>query len=102
VVQADLVQVASKQINYEGMLIIVEHMFSIVGVPFVQEEIEWDEEWYLRQTFTKEQHKSFESWLIDHIRTKYKQPKYRAKSAASWILLMHGFPIKEDIVNEYI
>lgn len=86
----------SKKLDEAGVLAIIEHMFQVVGAPFVREDLEWDEYWYTKHSFTKEQYDEFESWLINHLHKEYKQTKLRAMAGASWLLFMYGFPIKED------
>jgi len=82
------------KLNLEDVKDILEEMFKRVGRSF-DRSLEYNSEWYLENTWTKTEQEDFEKWLINHLRTKFKQSKKQAVAGAAWFILMYGWRLSE-------
>ena len=83
------------RLDLEGALAIVAEMYRFVGKDFNREDVEQDPEWFLKTTWTQQQQSSFQSWIENLLRTKYRQPKGVAQKCAAWFIFNYGFKVEE-------
>lgn len=83
-----------KRLDLEGALYIVKEMFNFIGQEFNRDDVEHDPEWYMKHSWSEDQQLEFTKWLIEHLCTKYRQPKKRAEEGAKWFIFCYGFVTK--------
>ena len=82
------------KLNLEDVKDILTEQFARVGRSF-DRSLEYSSEWYTETTWTKEEQEDFEKWLVNHLRTKFKQSKRQSTSGAAWFILMYGWRLSE-------
>lgn len=59
------------------------------------EDVQGEEEWYLKYTTTEEKEKEFKDWGTDLVRKKLRLSKKRAEKEMSWFLLGYGLKMEK-------
>lgn len=71
---------------------LVEYQLKMVGKTL--SDVEGDEEWYINNTMTEEQHEEFKHYAISLLQKIFKFNKTRARQTFQWFDLQFGLRIK--------
>jgi hypothetical protein len=73
---------------------LVEYQLNMVGKTMV--DVEGDQEWYINNTMTQEQHEEFKRYAIPLLKKIFKFNKGKAEQTFSWFNLQFGLRIKQE------
>jgi hypothetical protein len=73
---------------------LVEYQLNMVGKTML--DVEGDQEWYINNTMTQEQHEEFKRYAIPLLKKIFKFNKGRAEQTFSWFNLQFGLRIKQE------
>jgi hypothetical protein len=73
---------------------LVEYQLNMVGKTML--DVEGDQEWYINNTMTQEQHEEFKRYAIPLLKKIFKFNKGKAEQTFSWFNLQFGLRIKQE------
>jgi hypothetical protein len=73
---------------------LVQYQLKMIGKTML--DVEGDEEWYINNTMTQEQHEEFKAYAIPLLKKIFKFNKTRAEGTFGWFNLQFGLRIKQE------
>ena len=75
-----------------------KEMFLRVGLTYPDEKFTSNKEWFRQRSWTEEQEKDFQKWMVGYLRKKLKWNKKNAEWEVSLFLLSYGWTTNRPLI----